>query len=91
VAASRTANPIADCLIGMGPATFQIAYSHSDRVSCQARGAGDCRDAAPTQCHRFSGGPLPTHPLVHHWGQSEEFLPDPFYRGCILHARKMRN
>jgi hypothetical protein len=86
---SRTANPSADRLIGLCPATFQVAYTHCDRVPCQAGGDGNGRDTAPTQCHRFGSGPLSPHPLVHHWGQSEKLFPDPLHRGCVPHALTM--
>jgi short chain dehydrogenase len=88
---TRVAKPGGDRLVGMSPATFQVAYSRRDRVSCQARGDGDGRDATPTQCHRFGGGPLPPHSLVHHRSQSEEFLSNSFRRGRVSHAPRMRN
>ena len=88
---AQTADPRGDGFVGVRPAMFQVAYSRSDRVPRQTRSDGDGRDATPTQCHGFGGGPLSSHSLVHHWSQREEFLSNPFRRGRVLHATRVQN
>ncbi len=72
------------------PGDVPVRVFPRDRVPCQARGDSDGRDAAPTQCPGFGGGPLSSHALVHHRGQGEEFLSNPFRRVRVSHATTMR-